>query len=146
MFVILVILIMTIAIIQSLARRALFPVQWKCSSYRVIISTGPPWSEAKWKNANKPTGAAVPWNSSFERASGWPFFILALNKGGQLKKSPAFESGWEERSLTTCKVSIYLYLVYSEYHQIHCEINFFFVTSKFHLCSQWGQDEKDKNI
>ena len=27
-------------------------------------------------------------------------------------------------------------LLYSEYHQIHCEINFFFVTCKFHLCSQ----------
>ena len=44
------------------------------------------------KKANNPTEAAVQWNPSSEKASGWLvslFFVQALNKGGSVKK-PAF--------------------------------------------------------
>ena len=64
-----------------------------CSWYVLVIflCVVPPCSVPKWKKNNEPTGAAVLWNPSSDRASGWfvsHFFILVLNKGGTGEKSP----------------------------------------------------------
>ena len=63
------------------AKRAKHLQQWLASvqsiyNYRVIFSTGPPCSVLKLNIANEPTGAAVPWNPSSERASDWPVCLF----------------------------------------------------------------------
>ena len=58
---------------------------------------GPPCSVPKWKNANKPTGPAVLWKPSSERASGCfvnLFSSLLLNKGGPVKNPSPPLLGW----------------------------------------------------